>query len=198
MESISTYFVKKFLDRNIIAYDKSEICKIGLELIIADIINFSAILLIGAFTKSFIQSCIYLIVFWTVRRFCGGFHAKTYMVCRICTIGTFVLVLTINNIISSHFILYAICCNITAILTMLLLAPIRHPNKDLTDKEVKANKLFSLTATCFFSAISVVLTVCNRKEGLIIALTLFAITALMYVGLIVNRKEGNGNVQIQR
>lgn len=195
MENISAYFVRKFIKRNIINPDKAGIYEEGLKLITADIINFSAILSIGFLTKSFVYSCIYLLLFWTVRRFCGGFHAKTYTVCRIVTIGTFVLILAVSRIINQYFIVYVFSCDIIAIITMILFSPIRHPNKELTEKEVKANKLFSAVTTAFFSITSIVLTSFSRKEGLIISLTLLAITVLMYVGLLVNGKEENGNVK---
>ncbi|MCH5213260.1 MAG: accessory gene regulator B family protein [Oscillospiraceae bacterium] len=197
METISLCLTKKFLDRNIITPDKAEICKVGIELITADIINFSIILAIGVLTKSFIDSCIYLLLLWSIRRFSGGFHAKTYAVCRVVTVGIFAIILLINRIIHDYLLLYSIVFNITAFITMLLFAPVRHPNKNLTDKEIKANKLFSLMTTVFFATVSIVLIVIERKEGFVISLTIFAISILMYIGMLTNKKGGKHNVKNQ-
>ena len=199
METISLCLTKKCLDRNIITPDKADICKIGIELIVADIINFSIILAIGALTKSLMNSCIYLLLFWSVRRFSGGFHAKTYAVCRAVTIGIFLTILLIDKIVCGNLLLYSIVFNITSFITMLLFAPVRHPNKELTDKEIKANKLFSLVTTIFFASVSIVLVAIERKEGFVISLTLFTITILMYIGMLTNKKkEEKHNVKNQR
>ncbi len=197
METVSIYLVNKLLDRGIINSDKTEICKSGMELIMADITNFSAVLIIGALAKSFIYGCIYLLLFWTVRRFSGGFHAKTYGVCRTATIGIFILIVLISRIINNNFLLYSLSCNAVAFITILLFAPVRHPNKELTDKEVQANKLFSLVATLLFTIISTILVIFERKEGLFISLTLFAIAVLMYVGMLTNGKEVEYNDENQ-
>ncbi|MDO5399170.1 MAG: accessory gene regulator B family protein [bacterium] len=196
METLALELTKKFIDREIINPDNKETYITGLKLILSDIINFSLIFLIGILTKSFIDSCIYLVVFWTVRKFSGGFHAKTYAVCRIVTVGTYILIFFAGKIIDDYYTIITLVCNIFAIVTMVAFVPVRHPNKVLTDKEIKANKLFALITTLFFALVSVALAVFNRKEGLVIALTLFAVTALIYAGLLKNRrKEGKCNVQ---
>jgi len=189
METISEFLTKQFITRQIIDPNKKEIYKTGLKLILSDIINFSLILIIGSLTKSFIYSCIYLIMFWTVRRFSGGFHAKTYGVCRAVTLGMYILILLVSKLLNSYLMIYTITCDFVAIITMFLFAPIRHPNKQLTENEVKANKFFSMVTTLFFAVASVVLTAISRKEGIVIALILLAISVLMYIGLYTNGKE---------
>lgn len=195
METISAFLVDKLLKRNIILEEKAPICKNGIMLILADIINFSLILIIGLFTKSLFESVMYLTVFWIVRRFSGGFHAKTYWLCRIVTVGTYMTIFLVSKIINDYYIIITLICDIFAVITMIVFAPIRHPNKELTNKEVKANKLFALLTTLFFTLLSIVLSVFNRKEGLVISLILFAISVLMYIGLLTNGNEGKDNVK---
>lgn len=198
MNAISALVVNELLQRNIIISEKAEICRIGIMLILADMINFSLVLLIGILTKSFFESVAYIIVFWTVRRFSGGFHAKTHLVCRLVTVGTYVLILIASKFINDHYIITNIICCVFSIITMLLFAPIKHPNKELTDKEVKANKLFAALATLFFATVSLVLTFINKETGLVISLILLAISILMYIGLQTNKKRGKSNVKYCR
>ncbi len=195
MEIISEFFVRQFINRQIISADKKEIYKTGLNLIIADIINFSLVLAIGVITKSFVSSCIYLIMFWTLRRFSGGFHARTYGVCRLVTLGTYILILLVSNVLNNFLLVSSVICSIITIITMIVFAPIRHPNKELTENEAKANKLFSVVVTIFYVTISIILTIIGRKEGIVIALVLLAISVLMYIGLYTNGKEVRKNVQ---
>lgn len=197
MGKISSLLTEEFIKRDIITSEKREICRIGIELILADIINFTAILLIGLIAGKFVYGCIYLVLFWTVRRFSGGFHAKTYAVCRTVTIGTFVLVLLAARLINAHLILYTAALDIAAIAAVVLFAPVKHPNKELSDKEIKMNRFFSLVSVLLFAAVSICLVSAGLKEGLCIALTLFAIAVLMLAGLISNRRrEGKNDVKV--
>ena len=194
METLAVKLTEKFIDREIITTDKKETYITGLKLILSDIINFSLIFIIGILTKSFIYSCIYLIVFWSVRKFSGGFHAKTYWLCRIVTVGTYILIFFSGKIIDDYYIIITLMCDMFAVITMITFAPVRNPNKELTDKEVKANKLFALLTTLFFMVLSIILAVFDRKEGVVISLTLSAVTVLMYVGLLTSGKRG-GKIQ---
>ncbi len=187
---ISILLTEKMLEHHIIVPEKQEIYKTGLMLILADVINFSLIVLIGLITQSLLFSGIFLLQFWTVRHFCGGFHAKTHEICRIVTVGTYVLILFLSSLIDAHWMLYTIVCNAVTFVTMVLFAPIRHPNKKLTDKEIQANKTLALITTSFYITISIILVAIGYKTGLFISLILSAITMLMYIGLFMNRKEG--------
>ena len=193
MESLASYLCNQCLQRKIIKPEKQEIYRVGFELIIADIINFSLIFICGILTKSFLYSCVYSLLLWFVRRFSGGFHAKTYGVCRVVTVGTYLLVFLVNKFIIEHWLIYALICDAISIMTMIIFTPIRHPNKELTLSEIKANRFFAILTTILFSLLSILLIIFNLKIGLVISLTLLAITVLMYIGLFVNRREGNGN-----
>lgn len=188
MNKISSLLVTKMLQHNIIDPIKKNIYITGIELILADIINFSLILIIGIIVNKISYSIIYLLMFWTVRRFSGGFHAKTYAVCRITFISIYLLIIFVGNTINSHIIPYVITFNIISIVTMFLFAPISHPNKKLTDKEKHINKILALITTLIFIIVSILLVMCGHKIGLIISLILLAITILMYVGMFTNKK----------
>lgn len=190
MERTAIYLTKKLVQRNIIDKNNVTIYETGLTLIISDIINFLIIIVIGLITNTFWYSCLYLMMLVIVRRFSGGFHAKTYNRCRLVTAGTYILIILVNELIINHWITYAMFFNVISIITMILFAPIRHPNKELTSTEIKANKLFALITTILSSILSIALIVLNRKTGLVISLILFAITVLMYAGLLTNRKGG--------
>ena len=186
MELISNCLVDCFIKENIISAEQKETYKIGIELIIADIINFSAILLIGVLIKRIQCSGIYIFLLMYVRRFCGGFHAKTYWVCRMVTIGTYITILFVSNIILRNTVFYVILFDAISILTMVLFAPIAHPNKRLTYTEKRANKFFSIVSTSIFSTISIFMYVFGLKEGIFTSTTLLSIAILMYVGLLKN------------
>ena len=193
MKKLTGFLTDKFIHRGIIDPTKKEIYQTGLELIFSDIINFFLILIFGLITNSFWYSCLYIFIIVSVRRFSGGFHAKTYSICRIVTVGTYLMIALFNRIITSHQLIFTVSFNITVIITMLLFAPIRHPNKELTSTEVKANRFFALIITLLFSMASVTLVSFEIQAGMFISLSLLAVAVLMYAGLLVNRKEEKTN-----
>ena len=77
METVSEMLVKKMTDRGIIVPEKREVYKTGIMLLLADMINFALVLLIGILCGALYESALYLLMMWTVRRFSGGYHAKT-------------------------------------------------------------------------------------------------------------------------
>lgn len=188
IETVALFLTNKFIQRKIISPDKKAIYKSGLLLILSDIINFSLVFIVGMLTKTFVYSILYLLMLWGIRRFSGGFHAKTYSVCRMVTVGMYVLVIYLNSILKSERLIYSVVFCVISIFTMLLLAPIKHPNKDLTVREMKFNKIMSLVSTSFFSVLAIAFSASERSMGFVMSLILLAISILMYVGIAVNRK----------
>ncbi|MBQ7974564.1 MAG: accessory gene regulator B family protein [Clostridia bacterium] len=188
MEKLAGIITDRLLNQNVIDADKKEIHKTGIELILTDTINFSLILIIGIMIKAVSAACIYLLLFWTVRRFSGGYHAKSYGVCRTVTVGTYIAIVLISKFLAVNQMLVSVVLNIVTAITMMAFAPIRHPNKELTITEIRANKLFSVLTTLFYIALSIILSAFGNKQGLIIAITLFAISVLMYLGLLMNMR----------
>ena len=150
MERLSRNLTNWLLNQNIIADDKKEVHKTGIELILADIINFCLILIIGIMMKEFSAACIYLLLFWTLRRFSGGYHAKSYVVCRAVTVGIYIVIALISKFLISNYVLISGVLNIITLITIIVFAPIRHPNKELTIKEIQANKLFAVITTLIY------------------------------------------------
>lgn len=189
MENICKNIITFFLKRNIIQDSDANACCMGLKLILSDIINFSIIILLGIFVEKPLYGVIYLCTFCGVRKFSGGFHAKTFFVCRMSMIGTFLTTIALFYLLSEFAKCISVLCVIFAIYTMLRFSPIIHPNRLLTKAEIKANKFVSVLSTCICSIISILLVSIEYNEGLYWALVLFAIAVLMYVGRIVNSRN---------
>ncbi len=189
MKKSISFLVDTMLRNHIIEAEKAEICRTGLELIISDIIGFSLILIAGLLTDTVVFACVYLIMMCCVRKFCGGFHANSYWLCRTVSVGTYIAVIIVNYLITEHEMAFTLFFDIFSLVTIAVFAPVRHPNKTLTDTEVKANKFFSVISAFVFSILSVVLTIYRLRTGLVIAIIMFAIAVLMYAGMIANKRR---------
>lgn len=191
MENLSKALTNFYMQRSYISEDKSEIYQYGFKLIIADIINFSLIIILGIIIKRFTESAAYLITLCGVRRFSGGFHAKTFWMCRLSMIITFICVIS-----CTHIVLHTIGCsnvitvlNAVSVIITAILAPVKHPNKPLSERQEKQNKAKAVITSLILSMAAAIFIAVNRIEGVTISITLAAVVVLMIIGIAV-RKGG--------
>ncbi len=189
MKKFYDYVTDMLLKRNIIGSDDVNACSMGLRLIASDIINFSAIVLCSFLLGHPIYSLIYIGTFCGIRKFSGGFHARTFSVCRTATIGIFVGTTALTYALKDAAVLCSLFCILFAVYTMFRFAPVIHCNRPLTTLEIKANRYISILMTCLCSIISVILTAFKYSEGLYLAFVLLAIGVLMHIGRFVNIKR---------
>ncbi len=186
INKITDFYIKK----SYISEDKREIYSYGFKLIIADIINFSIVMLLGVISGKFLESIVFLITLCGVRQFSGGFHAKTFWMCRLSMIVTFLCV-----IIISHFLSETACYNIInigiingiSVIVIAALAPVEHPNKPLTGEQKKKNKRNAIITSLLLSVISIILIEANRIEGVTISITLTAVVILMIASIVLQK-----------
>ena len=83
IEKCADYIAFYLVKNGLIEQDKMAIYKYGYEILISNIINISVALIVGAIFSEFIESIIFLMVFAIMRKYCGGYHANTYLKCEI-------------------------------------------------------------------------------------------------------------------
>ena len=81
--NLSTKITAFLIEQNIVSTKNKEVYEYGFDLLIADFINFSIILLIGTLCCKLWKTILYLIIFVGLRSVCGGYHAKTHLKCHI-------------------------------------------------------------------------------------------------------------------
>lgn len=197
VEKIVGLLMNCLIEKQCIEYDKKDIYAYGLKLILSDIINFSIILFISVLLKHIVTGIVFLITFCSIRKHSGGFHAKTFWLCRLTMITTFLCVVAAFEIISRTSIqdYLVIALNLFSVLIIVCLAPVKHPNKKLTDEQSKSNRKKAIIASSAFAVVSIALIFTNNNIGITIALTLTAIVVLMIVGII-NTKGGKNDARL--
>ena len=116
----------------------------GLELIFSFLISTSIILTIGIVLKQVIPTLTFLVTFILIRQFTGGYHANSYLMCKICTVTCYALSVFLANAVPisafSFMVLLAIGC-----LVICLFGPIENIHKPLTSEEKKKHKVTGLS-----------------------------------------------------
>ena len=142
------------ITQNIVPAKDREIYEYGFDLLIADFINFSVILLIGFSLKRLSETISYLAIFVGLRSVCGGYHAKTHLKCHICTIGAYIVFLLLQYMFKTcTVVILGISCIMS--IPIILFAPITHANKPLS------------------------VSTYRRQESLVISLTLWIVSLCM-------------------
>lgn len=190
-DGITDYYVKK----KCIPDEKREIYSYGFKLIFADIINFAMVGIIGALFGRFFDSVVFLAFLWTVRRYSGGFHAKTFALCRTSMLVTFGTVLAVSYFAAKSTFVFPMCvlmC-IFCIVTVIIFAPVAHPNKKLTEKQKKSNRIRAVIWSSILSAAALTGVYFDYELAVTACVTLFVDGILMYAGIAYNGKCAENN-----
>ncbi|PWM69170.1 MAG: hypothetical protein DBX61_02210 [Clostridiales bacterium] len=185
MDKISNKITDYLCLRNFIPEKDREIYNYGFKLILSDIINFSIVILLGLLTNRILEGIVFLITLCGIRRFSGGFHAKTFWLCRVLMILTFIIVWVITELIYNFrlFFPYVIVVDILALIFIAIFSPIKHPNKKLSKKQVKTNKIKATLAAIVLTVISAFLMTFKFKCGMTVSVTIMAVVFLMIIGM---------------
>ena len=195
MEKTAKLITQYFIRKNIILKEKADIYCYGLKLIFADIINFSIIILLGFLLNRIFESIAFLIALCGIRRFSGGFHAKTFWLCRLSMMATYICVMEVVSIIlhTNMQLPLILLCDIIVIIFISIFAPVEHPNKPLSQSQRKQNKRKAVITTVFLSFFSIFLVFIKINLGVTISITLVAVMFLMIISMVL-QKGGKKNV----
>lgn len=183
---IADFYVK----RNIIEESDKDVYQAGVELILNEVLSFILVVALSWFVWEIRYSFEFLIVFCITRVFCGGFHAKKTYICRLTMLGTFVSVITAANILEQNPTKILWLINLISFLILLPLIPVKHPNKELTQELIKANRKKGVITYILFGLCSVLVAeYLSVKDGFVMALSLSAVTVLAIVGTISNERR---------
>lgn len=138
-----------FVSKNVIDGRKKSVYQYGFEVLISTISYTLIFVLVSLLTGTIPQSLLFFVGFYIVRKFCGGFHAKTYTMCHILFFLNHILFIgaykATEEIHGSVIVGILIICSATLI---FLFAPVDHPNKPFVNNEFahfrKRSKIYSV------------------------------------------------------
>ena len=196
MINIITSKIFKFLVNNsaVNGMDSFEIewIRYGIEITVSSVLGFLIAIAISVLLNRFVCGLIFLITFVAVRKYIGGFHAKTYLGCNL-TFAACCAVLLLSVRITAGAYPYLINTAIFAFdfIVILLIAPIENKNKPIGSKKqyIKLKIIGSLLFAAAGFAGSALLYNNLNEYGTTVLYTLHLITLLAVIGLIIEKKE---------
>ena len=186
--TVAIWICNKLLEKKIISDTYLEVYVYGFELILSFLISSSIIIAIGIITNQIIPTLTFLITFIFIRQFTGGFHANSYIMCKIYTLLCY---------IGSIFFSYLFPVNRFAFVILFvigeaiigLLAPIENPHKPLSTKEKKKHKKKSLFLFPIWTLMGVAFSFFEISISNTIFYTLCTIIILMIIPTLERREK---------
>lgn len=169
----------------------------GVQQGLSIMLNLSTTLLLGIVTGMIWESIIFLAAYMLLRRYAGGFHAKTPARCYIYS-SVMVLLALLGIKYMYNSILISICMFIVGSLIIFLFSPIEDKNKPLD----AAEQLVYQKRTRFYLIVEAVLDMAMMCLGFKvlyepISISLFCLGILVALGKVKNVIR-NKNVQIEQ
>lgn len=131
-----------------------EVYVYGIELIISSLIGELIVFCLGLLLGKLIETIIYILLIKYIRIYSGGFHAKTYIVCNMVFISSYLLSVLIShclcNVPEGIIIMLMLVTTLVTVLAMLTLAPIENVNKPIP---VERRSILKLKAVAVVSVV---------------------------------------------
>ena len=135
ISNLSSFLADKFFISKDANEDERELYVYGLFMFLSHFIYLVLVCIFGCLLKCVAESIIFYFAFYQIRRFAGGYHAKTELRCEICSlILMFLSIITIK--LSCYYNLEVLFyCSLIAAIAIFIIAPLDTPEKPLSKKE---------------------------------------------------------------
>lgn len=185
-----------FAEKNVIEKEDVEVYAYGYEILFAEAINWLIAAVIAIATGSILITAVYMLSFMQLRESIGGFHAKTHTGCIALSTVVYAICLWLVYVIPESFYI-----PITAVglaihnISVFILAPVEHPNKPLSDKEVKRYRKRGRILSIVYSVVCIVLVLIQKSfltgYGLAVLLGMLSASVSMDAEYILQKKRKN-------
>ncbi len=151
-------FIIEIIEKNDEVNDEEkEVIRYGLELIFLKTLFWILVTIVGIVMGCFWESAAYNLMFFALRSYAGGYHAKTRTRCLIQSMLTVAVALTVIKICRDNVYLTALLAvmALTFGIALWLLAPVDTENRRLDNEEVKRFRLMARVVLSVEAAVGI-------------------------------------------
>ena len=186
LSKVATKLTNRLLLSGVISAEEEEIYIYGFELLLSFLFSTAVILAIGIVVQAVLPTIAFLAVFIVLRSYTGGFHARTYAVCSLVTFSVYGVVMLLSHFLTVGYIEYLVM-GVIGVALLIIFAPVKHPNKELTAQDIKRNKIISVVVFILFLSAGVLL--CLADMYIESASIYFALVADLLLLFVKNRRK---------
>ena len=146
INNISEFITQNWVDKNIISKEDYELYHYGWFVVLSDLWLFLFTLIFGIIFNIMLSSIVFFVTFFFIRRFAGGFHAKTELHCQLISLSfLFISIVAIKYLFINIDNRYLFIIDLICVIVLPLVSPADSPQKPLTLNE---RKQFKRIVTC--------------------------------------------------
>lgn len=183
----------EYLEREaVIEKEQKEECAYGLEMLISSICLAGMLFGVAYFLKAIDKAILYYILFAWIRKYAGGYHAKTYIGCTSLYLLTFcfsvfmernlLYILNLEQVQS-----FEIVVMISLMITVVSFAPIENANNPIEKENKEKYYYYALVRTVIVIIINIVCMVEKNEVYHWNSICLFWVLIYMYIGKWIKR-----------
>jgi accessory gene regulator B len=195
MKNICAVLSNNLSERGVIDKSNEDIYAYGIEVMISTAADVLLTLAIGILLNSLLKTVCFFFILSCVRKFTGGYHAKTYFWCKSIYVATIFFVHYMSNFLEkvvSPFIITSAFMGFIAIIAVF--APVKNENKHLTKSQRKNSRILAVLATLIGLIICLVCSVRIVWLSSLILASWGVITVMMLPPAIINKKIKNKEI----
>lgn len=169
----------------------------GIQVMLVNLLSVSTALIIGLLLGAFWETAFFLLLFIPIRRFTGGLHAKTYLVCSLTTNSIVILTVLWYRYIP---LTMGVCAAIVIMsgLVIGVFAPVENQNKALDQRQKTRCKIVSMIFWLVESLTGLMLMHQNIPAYKIVFISMLFVSFLILIAIFkegrrTNEKAGEGD-----
>ena len=154
MEKFSSKLIEFFVSNDLIKNEDKELYEYAVNIILSSLIHIATVMIIGLCFNLFIESLVFYFSFIAIRKFAGGYHAKTPVRCYAFSVISSIIMLclikyanSVGNIFTYLLIIFELLC----VVLIILMSPLDTEKHQLNSYEKKWYKTLAvLISVCIF------------------------------------------------
>lgn len=145
INKLAVCFTDKLLLKNSISENERELYVYGFFMLLSHLMYFIFTCVFGSIFRCFLESVIFCITFQLIRRYAGGYHANTEIICNLFSILSIIACVSFIKLSKMYRINSVLLCIVLlCAILIFIFCPLDTPEKPLTDKEHKYFRKISL------------------------------------------------------
>ncbi len=182
MEEIYGKIASALVASKNIESNEEELYKYAIKITIHTLINTITTLLIGI-VFGMLKECIcFFLVFFILRKFTGGVHAKRYVNCFFSSVILIAISLCIIRLLqNNNYRFEFICVDMFSVVLICALSPVQNINRPLSSRENKIYRTLSIILSVFVLLAVLYLNINGRKVSYSVGMGLIVVSLLMII-----------------
>lgn len=189
--TLAQYIAGCLLRNNIIDGEKLDIYIYGFEVMISSISGILIALVLGLAFSQLLECIVFLFIFISMRSYCGGYHADTYLKCNAIFAVTITAVMLLVKLAPQYPMYAHLLIGVFSLVTVIVFAPVENKFKPLDDAEKKKCKLISVLLSLLFSVSTILLDFIVFQLSIVVDAALLIVAVSMMIEMIRKRGERN-------